>query len=74
MLHGYEGVVEGGGRGVVGDGFDLGALLRHAGFDGGEIVGIFDLVEGWGLIGEGAGGGEGIGGVEAGDLGESGVS
>ncbi len=61
LLHRYEGVLEGGGSGVVGDEVDLGALLGHAGFDGGEIVGVFDAVEGRGLIGESAGGGEGIG-------------
>ena len=51
-LHGDDGVVEGGGVGVVGDGVDFFALLGHAGFDGGLVVGVFDLVEGGGLEGE----------------------
>ena len=64
LLHRYEGVFECGGGEVVGDAVDLGALLGHAGFDGGQVVGVFYFVEGWSLIGEGAGGVEGIGGVE----------
>ncbi len=46
LLHRDEGVVEGGRRGVIGDGANLFELLRHPCFDGGLIVGVLDLVEG----------------------------
>jgi hypothetical protein len=59
-LEGDDGVVERGSRGVVGDGVDFNLLLGDAGFDGGLVVGVLDFVEGWRLVGQGAGGVEGV--------------
>lgn len=44
-LEGDDGVFEGGGLGVAGDGFDFAQLLGHAGFERGAEVRVFDLVE-----------------------------
>ncbi len=66
LFHRDEGVVEGGRSRVIGDGFDFGELLRHAGFDCGLVVGVLDLVEGRGLEWQGAGSVEGIGGAKVG--------
>ena len=46
-LEGDDGVVEGRGRGVSGDGGDLGEVLGHAAFVGGRVVLVFDFVELW---------------------------
>ena len=55
LLHGHDGVLERGRRGIIGDGLHLLALLGHARFDGGLIIGVFDLVEWRRLKGQGAG-------------------
>ncbi len=71
LLHGDEGVFEGGRRGVVGDDLDFGLLLSHAGLEGGLVVGVFNLVEGRCVKREGARRVEGIAGTEVGCSGES---
>ena len=60
LLHRNEGVLEGGRGWIVGDGIDLGALLGHAGLNCGQVVGVFNLVEGRCLIWKCAGGGKRI--------------
>ena len=46
LLHGGDGVFEGWRRGIFRDALHFVALLRHAGFNGRLVVGVFDLVEG----------------------------
>ena len=45
LFHGNDGVFEGRGIGVVGDGLDFLQLLGHAGIEGGSEMAVLDLVE-----------------------------
>ncbi len=64
LFHSHDGVLERGRRGIIGDGLHLLALLGHAGFDGGLIIGVLDLVEWRRLKGQGAGGIERVAGAK----------
>ena len=45
LFHRHDCVLECGRRGIIGDRLHLLALLGHAGFDGGLIIGVLDFVE-----------------------------
>ena len=66
FFKGDDGVLKCGRRGAVGDGRDFPDLLGHAGFEGGLVVRVLDLVEGSGVEGERALGIERIAGTEGG--------